>query len=280
MSRLRVAKAHGLGNDFLLVEEALAPADPGPWTVRLCDRHRGLGADGVLLFAAAADGVRMRLINADGGEAEISANGLRCLAAFSHLRGLAVAAHVVHTAAGPRPVEVAPLGDTRARVVTDLGVPILRSDLVPVALPVPRETVLEHPLDVAGERWSVTATSLGNPHCALFLDAPADDALVARLGPALERHPFFPRRTNVEFVTPLSRGDLRVRFWERGVGPTQASGTGSASALVAAVLTGRCDRRARVLCDGGTLEVEWPQGGHVRQVGEVELLFEGHWLAG
>ncbi len=280
MSRLRVAKAHGLGNDFLLVEEGLAPADPSGWARRLCDRHLGLGADGVLLFGPAAEGVRMRLINADGGEAEISANGLRCLAAFAHLRGLAPAAHVVHTGAGPRPVEVTPLAGTRARVVTDLGRPILRSDLVPVALAEVREAVLEHALEVAGESWVITATSLGNPHCAVFLDRPADDALVARLGPALERHPFFPRRTNVEFVTPLSRTELRVRFWERGVGPTQASGTGSASAVVAAILTGRCERSARVVCDGGTLEVEWPVDGHVRQVGEVELLFEGHWLGG
>lgn len=278
MTRLRVAKAHGLGNDFLLVEEGLAPDDCAAWVRRLCDRHRGLGADGVLLFGPAADGVRMRLINADGGEAEISANGLRCLAAFAHLRGLAPAALVVHTGAGPRPVEVTPLDGTRARVVSDLGPPVLRSELVPVALSEPREAVLEHALEVGGESRNVTATSLGNPHCALFLDRPADDALVARLGPLLERHPFFPRRTNVEFVTPVSRTELRVRFWERGVGATQASGTGAASAAVAAILTGRCERGVRVVCDGGTLEVEWPAGGHVRQVGEVELLFEGHWL--
>src|SRR5205085_7835817 len=113
-------------------------------------------------------------------------------------------------------------------------------------------------------------TSLGNPHCAVFREDVADDVLLGRLGPALERHPFFPRRTNVEFVTVVSRAELRVRFWERGVGYTRASGTGSASAAVAAIVRGVADRRLRVVCDGGTLDVEWPEGGHVAQVGEVE----------
>jgi diaminopimelate epimerase len=119
---------------------------------------------------------------------------------------------------------------------------------------------------------------MGNPHCAVFLDQPADDLLLGTLGPQLERHAFFPRRTNVEFVSVVSRGELRVRFWERGVGYTQASGTGAASAAVAAVLAGHADRRVDVVCDGGTLAVEWGPGGTLRQTGEVELLFSGEWL--
>ena len=125
----------------------------------------------------------------------------------------------------------------------------------------------------------VTATSMGNPHCALFLDAVADDALLRELGPALERHPFFPKRTNVEFVTVVSPVEIRVRFWERGVGYTTASGTGSASAVVAAIVTGRTGRSVKAVCDGGTLQVDWPEGGSVRQTGEIELVFEGEWLA-
>jgi diaminopimelate epimerase len=240
---MKVAKAHGLGNDFLLVAEADAPSEIAPWAQRLCDRHTGVGADGVLLHALVPDGVRMRLINAaDGLEAEISGNGLRCLAGYMVWSGARPARHVVHT-------------------------------LDP---PVPR--VVDHPLVVGGETVRVTATSLGNPHCAVFLDAPADDALLWRLGPLLENHTFFPRRTNVEFVSVPSRSELRVRFWERGVGYTRASGTGSASAAVAAIVKGVADRRLSVVCDGGTLEVEWPEGGHVRQVGDVEIVFEGDWL--
>ncbi len=275
---MRLAKAHGLGNDFLLVTEADAPEDFGPWTRRLCDRHRGLGADGILLYAPVSEGVRMRLINADGGEVELSGNGLRCLAGYMVWKGLAPPRHVVVTSAGPRPVDVAPAGQARYRIRTNLGPAILESDRIPVALAPPRARVTDHPLEVAGETVRVTATSLGNPHCAVFVDAPADDALLHRLGPPLESHPFFPQHTNVELVHVVSPDELRVRFWERGVGYTQASGTGAASAFVAAVVTGRAARRAKVVCDGGVLEVEWPEGGHVHQVGEVELVFEGDWL--
>jgi diaminopimelate epimerase len=155
---------------------------------------------------------------------------------------------------------------------------VLDSARIPVALERPAARVLDHPLAVAGLSVRVTATSLGNPHCAVFVDAPADDELLRRLGPLLETHPAFPNRTNVEFVHVASPSQLRVRFWERGVGQTQASGTGAASAAVAAVLTGRAGRRVQVVCDGGTLEVEWPEGGHVHQTGEVELLYEGEWL--
>jgi diaminopimelate epimerase len=275
---MRFVKAHGLGNDFILVAESDAPSDLAAWARRLCDRHRGIGGDGVLLHAPAADGVRMRLVNADGLIGEISGNGVRCLAALAVGRGWAGPSHVVHTVVGPRAVEVSPAGPNVYRVVTDLGTPGLGSGDVPVALDPPRRTVIDQPIEAAGRTVRITATSMGNPHCAVFLDGPADDALVTSLGPALEHHPLFPQRTNVEFVAPVSRHEIRVRFWERGVGPTQASGTGAASAVVASIITGRTARRVRAVCDGGVLEVEWPEGGRVRQVGEAEVLFEGDWL--
>jgi diaminopimelate epimerase len=275
---MRIAKAHGLGNDFLLVAEDSAPADPGAWVRRLCDRHTGMGADGVLLYRDADGGVRMRLINADGGEAEISANGLRCLAAFRVRAGAVPARHVVITGAGPREAVVETLGDERFRVATNLGVPILHSEGIPVDLQPPAPRVIDHWLDLGGREVAITATSMGNPHCAVFLDTPADDGLLSTLGPALERHPFFPRRTNVEFITVLSRSRLRVRFWERGVGYTRASGTGAASAAVASIITGRIDRQVTVECDGGELTVSWPEGGAVQQTGEVEVVFEGDWV--
>jgi diaminopimelate epimerase len=274
------AKAHGLGNDFILIDERHCPREASPWARRLCDRHVGVGGDGVLVYRLKKDAgaVGMRLINADGTDAEISGNGVRCLAAFAVRKGWMPPRHVVDTAAGPRGVEVSALGDSRFRVATDLGPAILESGKIPVALDPPAASVVDHPLQAAGRQWSVTATSLGNPHCAVFLEAVADDATIAAVGPALETHPFFPRKTNVEFVTVAARDALRVRFWERGVGPTRASGTGAASAAVAAIVKGLTGRRVRVECDGGTLEVEWPEGGTVRQVGEVEVLFEGEWL--
>jgi diaminopimelate epimerase len=275
---MRFTKAHGLGNDFILVAEETAPADLSGWVVRLCDRHRGIGGDGVVLHARAPDGVLFRLVNADGLGGEISGNGLRCLAALAVRNGLASPRHVVRTVVGPRAVEVTEVGPSLYRVVTDLGPPGLGSGDVPVALHPDQARVIDHPLQVAGRAVRVTATSMGNPHCALFLEAPADDALLASLGPALELHPFFPKRTNVEFVTVVSPSEIRVRFWERGVGYTMASGTGSASAAVASIITGRTGRSVRAVCDGGTLDIEWPEGGSVRQTGEAEILYEGHWL--
>ncbi|HEY3120427.1 MAG TPA: diaminopimelate epimerase [Vicinamibacteria bacterium] len=278
---MEFAKAHGLGNDFLLVDARSFPArSAASFTRRLCDRHAGVGADGVLVYELRPPGgVQMRLINADGSDAEISGNGVRCLAAYMVRRGLLPARHTVETVPGPRAVEVFAIADGRYRVSTDLGAPALASDAIPVDAPEPRATVIDQPLEAAGRTVSVTATSLGNPHCSVFVEEPASDELMSALGPALERHPFFPKRTNVEFVTVLSRQQVRARFWERGVGPTRASGTGAAAAMVASVLKGLTDRRVRVECDGGTLDVEWPEDSSVKQTGEVEVLFEGRWVA-
>ena len=276
---MKFTKAEGLGNDFLLVERGAVPAEASAWARRLCDRHVGIGADGLIVYAVEDGSVTMRLINADGGEAEISGNGVRCLAAHVVRMDWLPPVHTVRTAAGPRAVEVVPVGRSRFRITSDLGPPILASREIPVALEPAAARVVDHPLEVGGRSLRVTATSMGNPHCALFLDDVASDALVSTVGQALERHSFFPRRTNVEFVTLVAPDELRVRFWERGVGYTRASGTGAASAAVAAIVARDAARSVRVVCDGGVLEVEWPEGGSVRQVGEAAVLFEGEWLA-
>jgi diaminopimelate epimerase len=277
----RFAKAHGLANDFVLVEgdpSAIGPA-AAEWAGRICDRHTGIGGDGVIVYAV-RDGssMAMRLFNSDGSDGDLSGNGLRCLSAYVVAQGRLPESHVVETPPGPRAVKVSRRAGASYRVEADLGEPVLASAGIPVQLDPPQPRVVDHPLEVAGETLRITATSMGNPHCTLLLDQPADDARIASLGPALERHPFFPRRTNVEFAVAVGRGELAVRFWERGVGPTRASGTGSAAAAVAAILHDRVDRRVRVVCEGGVLEVSWPEGGSLRQTGDVELLFEGEWL--
>jgi len=274
---MKIAKAHGLGNDFLLVPGGCASGDRAALTRRLCERHTGLGADGVVFFEAKGDRASMRLFNADGGEAELSGNGLRCLAGYLVWTKAVPPRHVVETAAGEKSVDVQAVAGSRFRVVTDLGPPILDSARIPIAVEPPRTPVMGFDLEIAGRRLRLTSTSMGNPHCALFFDAPASDDVVRTIGPALEHHRLFPRRTNVEFITVVSRGEIRVRFWERGVGYTTASGTGAASAAVASMLNDFTDRAVRVVCDGGVLEVEWPEGGSVRQIGEVEVLFTGEW---
>ena len=275
---MHFAKAHGLGNDFILVPAEEAPEDTAAWARRLCDRHEGIGGDGVIVYDLQPDTVHMRLVNADGTDGEVSGNGVRCLAAFAAGRRGLSAQHIVRTPVGPRTVAVSDLGNGRYRVRTGLGPAILESEQIPVALTPPQPRVIDHALEAAGRALKVTATSLGNPHCAVFVDAPASDELLLTVGPALERHPFFPRRTNVEFVAVEGPDRIRVRFWERGVGYTRASGTGAASAVVASVITGRTGRKVTVACDGGTLEVEWPEGGDVRQIGDVEIVFEGRWI--
>ena len=239
---MRFAKAHGLGNDFILVAEDLAPADLSPWAVRLCDRHRGIGGDGVVLHAPTPDGVSFRLVNADGLAGEISGNGLRCLAALAVRSGWAPPRHVVRTVVGARRSRSAPVSRGLYRIGPTSDRPGSAAATCRWRSSRRRDRVIDHPLEAAGRTREVTATSMGNPHCAVFLDEPADDALLQSLGPALELHPFFPKRTNVEFVTVVSPSEIRVRFWERGVGYTMASGTGSASAVVASIITGRTGR--------------------------------------
>lgn len=274
---MKFAKATGLGNDFILVAAPDVPADAAPWARRLCDRHFGIGGDGVLVYAPIDGGVSMRLINPDGTDAEISANGVRCLAAFAVAKGLAPSRHEVD-ATGRRPVEVEKVAANRFRVRTDLGAPRLRSEQIPMALPEPRETVVGHPVEAGGERLAVTGVSFANPHGVVFCDEVIDDDRLRLLGPALENHEIFPERANIEFVTVLSRSRVRMRIWERGVGVTLASGTGSAASATAAILGGFTDRTVTVDCDGGSIECAWPEGGSLVQKGEVELLFEGDWL--
>ena len=276
---MKFTKAHGIGNDFIIVSEADVPKEWSPWAIRLCDRNKGIGGDGILIVGIDAPGnvARMRLLNPDGSHGEISGNGVRCVGAYAFSRGFLPASHTVVPAPGPRPVVVKEIGPRKFEVDTNLGVPGLRSEQVPFALAA-LERVVDHEIDVDGERVRITCCSMGNPHSAVFVDEKDAVAAMMRLGSKIENHRLFPNRTNVEFVTVLSRSQLRVRFWERGVGVTQASGTGSASALVASVLTGRSDREVNVICDGGELWESWLEGSPLLQRGAVEIVFDGDWF--
>ena len=219
----------------------MRPAETAAWARRLCDRHEGIGGDGVLLYTLGA-GHACACASSTPTAATARSPATACAAwppSRPDARGALRRSTWCARRVGPRTVAVPSLGRRPLPRRTDLGPAILDSDEIPVALQ-PRAAARGRP-SAGGRRAGtvrVTATSLGNPHCAVFLDAPADDALLATLGPALERHAFFPRRTNVEFVTVEARDRIRVRFWERGVGYTRASGTGAASAVVAAVVNG------------------------------------------
>ncbi len=264
---LSIAKAHAYGNDFLYVpREQVEGRDLPALARRVCDRHRGAGADGLIVYELTDDGARMRLVNADGSHAELSGNGLRALAAIVVRRrgpGCTNGVHVrIETDAGPRDLALTNRADPRFTFRAAMGTPAkLR-----------RES-----LDAGGEIVEASVFSIGNPQCVLLGPLP-DDERFGRLGPALERHPAFPQGTNVEFVELESAERVRIRIWERGVGPTESSGTGACAAAIAAIAHGGAAPRVEVVSPGGSQVVEWG-GGEVSLTGWAELVWEGTWLA-
>lgn len=268
MSRLHVVKGHAYGNDFLLVPEADASRrDPEALARALCHRHTGIGADGLILYTVLSDRVRMRLRNADGSASEISGNGLRCLAAYALQRDLVCDApghgRDVHieTAAGLRTLHLVERNGDRWVFHAFMGVPT---------------DIRQLELEAAGQKISVVALFVGNPQCLVF--GPLDERQLHTLGPALECHPAFPDRTNVEFVEVQSKNRIRILIWERGVGPTAASGTGACGSAVAAMSYGGAERNVEVESPGGVQRVEWREDG-LYLTGWAEILFEGRWVA-
>ncbi|HZT73772.1 MAG TPA: diaminopimelate epimerase [Terriglobales bacterium] len=261
MSSLAFVKAEANGNDFLLVEAAaVPPARRGALARALCDRHRGLGADGVeyIAWRAGAAGFDLALFNADGGEAEFSGNGTRCAAAWAaETRGWREMG--IGTAAGEKQARVLGRAGAAWRVETRMGAP---------------GAAREHELELLGRRLALAAFSMGNPQCCVLVEAFPDDW--ERLGAALESHALFPQRTNVEFVRPLDRHSIEIRIFERGVGVTQSSGTGSCAAAVTAIRAGRAASPVRVVAPGGEQEVEWAGGeSEVRLRGPARIIASG-----
>ena len=268
MLQLRVVKGHAYGNDFLLVPEADAGGlDPARLARALCHRHSGLGADGLILYTVLPDRLQMRLRNADGSVSEVSGNGLRCLAAYALERELVCTSPAsgrdvqIETAAGLKTLHLIARDGDRWVFRAFMGIPT---------------DIRQLELEAAGQKISVVALSVGNPQCLVL--EPLDEQRLHILGPALERHPAFPDRTNVEFVEVQSRHRIRILIWERGVGPTTASGTGACGSAVAAMTYGGVDRDVEVESPGGVQQVEWREDG-LYLTGWAAILFEGRWLA-
>lgn len=278
---MRFAKLHALGNDFLVIGPASGP-DIGALddlARRICDRHTGVGADGLILLGPEAGPppvVPFRIFNVDGSEAEISGNGLRCAAAWLARSGRPAPVEVLfRTAAGDRPCIVVSSQGASYEVRAGLGVPLLTSKDIPFDDGREYDRVVDYALRIGRAVHPVTAVSIGNPHCSLFFNELPGRVERHQLGAGIETHPFFPRRTNVEFIRVVGRDEIEVRFWERGVGETLASGTGSAAAAAACMLKGLTDRKVRVRTALGELTVAWPEGGEVSQTGPAEFVFEG-----
>jgi diaminopimelate epimerase len=260
---MNITKAHAYGNDFLYVLAADAGAGPYDALAReLCDRHTGIGADGLILYAPSRRGAEMRLFNADGSPSEVSGNGVRGLAAI-------LLRDQTHDGAGVTITTVA--GDKHlVRTNSDGSRPMFRA-----AMGQPRDIRQAH-VAAGGETLAVVVLNIGNPQCLVLGEIP-DDERFGRVGAALEHHKAFPEGTNVEFVRVDAPDRLTIRIWERGVGPTQSSGTGSCASLVAAASYGTASRDAIVVAPGGSQRVEWRDDG-VYLTGWAEILFDAVWV--
>lgn len=273
-------KYHGLGNDFVLIDNRhqsqplITPNDAVKW----CDRHFGIGADGVIFALPGQEGTdyTMRIFNSDGSEPEMCGNGIRCLARFiadleAAETGTAGSVYTIHTLAGV----MTPRLEADGQVTVDMGLPRLLAAEIPTTLGSPDQKVIQQPLEVAGQTWDVTCVSMGNPHCITFVEDVAALPLEA-LGPQFEHHPVFPKRINTEFIQVVRPDYLKMRVWERGAGITLACGTGACAALVAAVLNGKSDRTATLELPGGCLHIEWRDTDQrLYMTGPAELVFMG-----
>ncbi|MEH1978167.1 MAG: diaminopimelate epimerase [Nostoc sp.] len=281
---IEFTKYHGLGNDFILIDNRSSslPVLTPEQAIELCDRHFGIGADGVIFALPGENGTdyTMRIFNSDGSEPEMCGNGIRCLAGFlADLERLVTGqefsqssiTYRIHTLAGVMIPQILPNG----QVKVDMGLPRLLAGEIPTTLAPAEEKVISLPLEVAGQTWDVTCVSMGNPHCITFVEDVAAIELET-IGPKFEHHPVFPQRINTEFIQVVRRDYLKMRVWERGAGITLACGTGACASLVAGVLTGKCDRTATIELPGGPLQIEWSEvDQRVYMTGPAERVFTG-----
>ena len=272
---MRFVKAHGAGNDFVMIEDlddALRPN--AAFVAAVCDRHFGVGADGLIRITRARDAdFFMDYYNADGEVAEMCGNGIRCLGKYVADRGLFDGESMrVDTRDGIKEMTLYRGSDgTVERVRVDMGEPILDRASIPVT---GDGDPLHEQLSVAGTQLEAACVSMGNPHAVVFVDDLAGTAF-EKLGPALETNERFPAKTNAEFAQVLNDHEVRMRVWERGVGETMACGTGACAVAVAANLRGHTGRNVATHLPGGTLDIEWDDGGRVFMTGPAEEAFEG-----
>ncbi|SJZ97474.1 diaminopimelate epimerase [Selenihalanaerobacter shriftii] len=277
---MNFTKMHGLGNDFVLVngfEEDIN--DLNELAQQICDRHFGVGADGLVLILPSeieeAD-FRMRIFNPDGSEPEMCGNAIRCFGKYVYENSLTDKNKIkVETLAGIIIPELIFEGDEVEAVKVDMGEPRLHSDDIPIT-GVDKDKVVKEKLDIDGEEYEITTVSMGNPHCMVFVDD-ADEFPVAEIGPKIEEHPRFPAKTNVEFIEVVNSAEIKMRVWERGAGVTLACGTGACGSTVASILNELTDNKVEVHLLGGDLTIEWAKNNHVYMTGPAEEVFIGEW---
>lgn len=279
---MNFTKMHGLGNDFILIDctdesNSVSSEHYDSLSRQLCDRHFGVGADGVLLVLPSTQAdVRMRIINSDGSEAEMCGNGIRCFARYVYEQGIVPKdVMTIETLAGIMVPRIL-LGDDGqvAQVEVDMGEPILEKAEIPM---VGSGRAVAETIEIEEKPFQITAVSMGNPHCVIFVED-AKNFPIEYWGPRIERSAYFPRKTNVEFVQVLNEQEVIMRVWERGAAVTLACGTGACATTVACVLNGKTDRQIRLHLDGGDLQVRWDaDNNHLYMTGPAEAVFQGQY---
>ena len=271
---MNFSKYHGLGNDFIILycrgkdtDVFIALAE------KMCHRNFGIGADGLLLLANSDNAdFAMRIINSDGSEPEMCGNGIRCMARYINDFSLSEKKELtIETLAGLIKTKIYPNQD-KYLVAVDMGVPILEADKIPVKIAT--NNIVSFPYHLDTDDFLLTAVSMGNPHCVVFINNP--DIPFAEWGAKLEKAEIFPQKTNVEFVTVIDKNNINMRVWERGVGETMACGTGACASVVASFLNGYTDRHVKVRLAGGTLEINWnTDDNRVIMTGPAVHVFDG-----
>lgn len=272
-------KMHGLGNDFVFIEDKTGQdKDYTPLARAMCNRHTGIGADGLIVIvdSRVAD-VRMRIINSDGSEAEMCGNGIRCFAKYVYDSGIIEKKRfTVETPAGIMEPEITVGADNKAKLITiNMGRPSFNRSEIPMEGADGR--VLNEDLCVDGENWKITSLLMGVPHTVTYVDD-VDTVDIEKIGPLFEKHEAFPKHTNINFAQQMDDRTVKVRTWERGAGATLACGTGSCSVAVASFLNGRTGREVDIQLPLGTLHIEYrEEDGNVYMTGPAAVSFTGTW---
>lgn len=281
---MKFIKVHSLGNDFLIINllKRKRLAEIGELAQHVCDRHTGVGADGLLLISIRnkKEGlVNFRIFNADGTEAEVSGNGLRCAAAALYYQKKIDSPSIVFsTTAGERVCDLIEWEKNLFLLKIDMGKPRLKSEEIPFDDGTSHNKIIDYPLSINQKIYPITVVSLGNPHCSIFVERFPSRLEWHQLGREIESHPFFPKRTNIEFIRVLNKKEIEVLFWERGVGETLSSGSGACAAAVASILKNMTEKKVKVKTSMGNLTVEWKKE-EIYQTGPSEIVFEGNFLS-
>ena len=286
---MRFSKLQATGNDFILIDGRTREGEWSKLAQATCDRHFGIGADGLILVqdSTIAD-LKMRIFNSDGSEAEVCGNGLRCFARYAMDEGLIRdrASRIeqghysltIDTLSGVRKAKAYMSGDKVNRIEVNMGLPQFQPEQIPVDVEVDIIPILGYPLAINGKQLSLSLLSMGNPHAVSFISQPTADVQLAKIGPKVEGHTIFPQKTNFEVARVLSRGRIEARIWERGVGETLACGSGACAIAVAAQLLDYVEPQVDIMLKGGALTVYWDRLGDVLLTGPVEEVFTGEWL--